>query len=46
MTDRLISCDDHMDLSQLPSDLWTTRLPEEDPLKPRGHVESGGCESE
>ena len=27
MTDRLISCDDHMDLSQLPSDLWTTRLP-------------------
>jgi uncharacterized protein len=28
MTDRLISCDDHMDLSQLPADLWTTRLPE------------------
>src|SRR5688572_33017907 len=27
MTDRLISCDDHMDLSQLPADLWTTRLP-------------------
>src|ERR1043165_8984236 len=26
MTDRLISCDDHMDLSQLPADLWTTRL--------------------
>ena len=23
----LISCDDHMDLSQLPADLWTTRLP-------------------
>jgi Cytochrome P450 len=22
----LISCDDHMDLSQLPADLWTTRL--------------------
>lgn len=28
MTDRLISCDDHMDLSQLPADLWTSRLPE------------------
>src|SRR5207253_3222909 len=27
MTDRVISCDDHMDLSQLPADLWTTRLP-------------------
>src|SRR5438105_2690530 len=27
MTDRLISCDDHMDLSQLPADLWTTRMP-------------------
>jgi hypothetical protein len=27
MVDRLISCDDHMDLSQLPADLWTTRLP-------------------
>lgn len=27
MTDRLVSCDDHMDLSQLPADLWTTRLP-------------------
>jgi predicted TIM-barrel fold metal-dependent hydrolase len=27
MTDRLISCDDHMDLGQLPADLWTTRLP-------------------
>lgn len=27
MSDRLISCDDHMDLSQLPADLWTTRLP-------------------
>src|SRR5438477_8894396 len=27
MTERLISCDDHMDLSQLPADLWTTRLP-------------------
>lgn len=27
MTDPLISCDDHMDLSQLPADLWTTRLP-------------------
>lgn len=27
MTDKLISCDDHMDLGQLPADLWTTRLP-------------------
>ena len=27
MADQLISCDDHMDLSQLPADLWTTRLP-------------------
>jgi len=27
MSDRLISCDDHMDLSQLPADLWTARLP-------------------
>ncbi|HJU15599.1 MAG TPA: amidohydrolase family protein [Stellaceae bacterium] len=27
MTDKLISCDDHMDLSQLPADLWETRLP-------------------
>jgi predicted TIM-barrel fold metal-dependent hydrolase len=27
VTDRLISCDDHMDLSQLPADLWTARLP-------------------
>jgi uncharacterized protein len=27
MADKLISCDDHMDLSQLPADLWTTRLP-------------------
>jgi predicted TIM-barrel fold metal-dependent hydrolase len=27
MSDKLISCDDHMDLSQLPPDLWTTRLP-------------------
>ena len=27
MTDRLISCDDHMDLGQLPADLWLTRLP-------------------
>ena len=23
MTDRLIFCDDHMDLSQRPADLWT-----------------------
>ena len=27
MADGLISCDDHMDLGQLPADLWTTRLP-------------------
>jgi hypothetical protein len=27
MTDRFISRDVHMDLSQLPADLWTTRLP-------------------
>ena len=27
MTAELISCDDHMDLGQLPADLWTTRLP-------------------
>jgi len=27
MADRLISCDDHMDLSQLPADLWTSRRP-------------------
>src|SRR5690242_16470697 len=29
MADRLISCDDHMDLGQLPADLWLTRLPPE-----------------
>lgn len=27
MANQLISCDDHMDLGQLPADLWTTRLP-------------------
>ena len=27
MSPHLISCDDHMDLGQLPSDLWTARLP-------------------
>jgi uncharacterized protein len=27
VTPDLISCDDHMDLGQLPADLWTTRLP-------------------
>src|SRR6202162_2701933 len=27
MADRMISCDDHMDLGQLPADLWLTRLP-------------------
>jgi predicted TIM-barrel fold metal-dependent hydrolase len=26
VTDKLISCDDHLDLGQLPADLWTTRL--------------------
>jgi predicted TIM-barrel fold metal-dependent hydrolase len=28
VADMLISCDDHMDLSQLPPDLWETRLPQ------------------
>jgi uncharacterized protein len=27
MANTMISCDDHMDLSQLPADLWQTRLP-------------------
>src|SRR5271154_7024193 len=27
MADKLISCDDHMDLVQLPADLWEQRLP-------------------
>src|SRR5439155_1509655 len=27
MANTLISCDDHMDLGQLPADLWQTRLP-------------------
>ena len=27
MANTLISCDDHMDLGQLPADLWETRLP-------------------
>ena len=27
MANRLISCDDHMDLGQLPADLWLMRLP-------------------
>ena len=26
---RLISCDDHLDLGQLPADLWTSRMPAE-----------------
>jgi predicted TIM-barrel fold metal-dependent hydrolase len=30
----LISCDDHLDLNQLPADLWTARLP--DHLRDRG----------
>ncbi len=29
MANVLISCDDHMDLGQLPADLWLTRLPPE-----------------
>jgi uncharacterized protein len=29
VVNELISCDDHMDLGQLPADLWTTRLPPE-----------------
>jgi hypothetical protein len=38
MADRLISCDDHMDLSQLLADLWTARRPA--PLLNRApHVE-------
>ena len=27
MAHQLISCDDHMDLGQLPADLWVARLP-------------------
>jgi len=27
VANQLISCDDHMDLGQLPEDLWTKRLP-------------------
>jgi predicted TIM-barrel fold metal-dependent hydrolase len=27
VTDKLISCDDHLDLGQLPADLWAARLP-------------------
>jgi uncharacterized protein len=27
MANELISCDDHMDLGQLPADVWTARLP-------------------
>ena len=27
MANQLISCDDHMDLGQLPEDLWIKRLP-------------------
>jgi len=29
VANELISCDDHMDLGQLPADLWATRLPAE-----------------
>lgn len=41
MTERIISCDDHMDLSQLPADLWTSRLPAE-LLDRAPHVEERG----
>ena len=38
MADMMISCDDHMDLGQLPADLWTARLPLE--LRDRApHIE-------
>src|SRR5262249_32457780 len=38
MAEMMISCDDHMDLSQLPADLWSTRLPAE--LRDRApHIE-------
>lgn len=41
MADGLISCDDHMDLGQLPADLWETRLPVS--LRERApHVEERG----
>ena len=29
MDHKLISCDDHLDLNQLPADLWTSGLPAE-----------------
>ena len=38
MANQLISCDDHMDLGQLPADLWLTRLPAE--LRERGYASS------
>ena len=41
---RLISCDDHLDLNQMPADLWTSRLPER--LRDRApHIEerNGRC---
>jgi len=34
MNHPLISCDDHLDLNQLPADLWSSRLPEH--LRERG----------
>ena len=29
MDHKLISCDDHLDMNQLPADLWTSRMPAE-----------------
>ncbi|HEY0106035.1 MAG TPA: hypothetical protein VGB91_08130, partial [Rhizomicrobium sp.] len=41
MTYKLISCDDHLDLNQVPADLWTSRLPEG--LRARApHIEEQG----
>jgi predicted TIM-barrel fold metal-dependent hydrolase len=41
MTYKLISCDDHLDLNQLPADLWTSRMPAA--LRARApHVEEQG----
>jgi len=51
MQTKLISCDDHIDLNQLPADLWTSRVPAE--YRERApHVEERGgrmvwvCEGE
>jgi predicted TIM-barrel fold metal-dependent hydrolase len=41
MQTKLISCDDHIDLNQLPADLWTSRVPAE--YRERApHVEERG----